>query len=391
MKTRIALLAAAFRSAVGVGPRSWRQRPTGAAQRPRIGAQPADVPQHRPVPAGRVDHRDRRARHAGARASLHDLRRVADRRPVEDRQQRHHRGRTSPTRSTSRRSARSPSRRRTRRSSGSAPANRPTRARRTPARACSSRSTAARRGSSWACPTRITSRASSFIRRIPDIVWVAAMGHLFSRNEERGVFRTTDGGKTLAEGALRRRRHRRDRPRDQPAVAEHPLRRDVREAPHAVAARARRPGHRPLSQRRRRREVAEARRRIADRHSRPHRHRHLSEESEHPLRGRRERESAAGRDGRGDRRLPDDAGGPRPRRQRRRVAVARRRATRRPAAAGPRPRRRRRASATRSTAATTAARRGARRTATTSTSPAARRRTRSISSRSTPAIRIIWS
>lgn len=30
----------------------------------------------------------------------------------------------------------------------------------------------------------------------PDIVYVAAMGHLFSPNEERGVFRTTDGGAT---------------------------------------------------------------------------------------------------------------------------------------------------------------------------------------------------
>ena len=30
----------------------------------------------------------------------------------------------------------------------------------------------------------------------PDIVYVAAMGHLFSTNEERGVFRTHDGGKT---------------------------------------------------------------------------------------------------------------------------------------------------------------------------------------------------
>jgi photosystem II stability/assembly factor-like uncharacterized protein len=30
----------------------------------------------------------------------------------------------------------------------------------------------------------------------PEIVYVAAMGHLFSRNEERGVFRTVDGGKT---------------------------------------------------------------------------------------------------------------------------------------------------------------------------------------------------
>src|SRR5215510_11583766 len=30
----------------------------------------------------------------------------------------------------------------------------------------------------------------------PDIVYVAAMGHLFSTNEERGVFKTIDGGKT---------------------------------------------------------------------------------------------------------------------------------------------------------------------------------------------------
>ena len=30
----------------------------------------------------------------------------------------------------------------------------------------------------------------------PDVVYVAAMGHLFSKNEERGVFRTRDGGKT---------------------------------------------------------------------------------------------------------------------------------------------------------------------------------------------------
>jgi len=30
----------------------------------------------------------------------------------------------------------------------------------------------------------------------PDIVWVASMGHLFSENEERGIFKTTDGGKS---------------------------------------------------------------------------------------------------------------------------------------------------------------------------------------------------
>ena len=33
-------------------------------------------------------------------------------------------------------------------------------------------------------------------RTDPDIVYVAAMGHLWGPNEERGVFRTTDGGKT---------------------------------------------------------------------------------------------------------------------------------------------------------------------------------------------------
>jgi photosystem II stability/assembly factor-like uncharacterized protein len=30
----------------------------------------------------------------------------------------------------------------------------------------------------------------------PDIAWVAAMGHLYSPNKERGVYKTTDGGKT---------------------------------------------------------------------------------------------------------------------------------------------------------------------------------------------------
>ncbi|HEX5652003.1 MAG TPA: hypothetical protein VFX58_02950 [Chitinophagaceae bacterium] len=32
--------------------------------------------------------------------------------------------------------------------------------------------------------------------RNPDIVWVAVMGHLFGPNEERGIYKTTDGGKS---------------------------------------------------------------------------------------------------------------------------------------------------------------------------------------------------
>ncbi len=30
----------------------------------------------------------------------------------------------------------------------------------------------------------------------PDVVWVAAMGHLFTPNEMRGIFKTADGGKS---------------------------------------------------------------------------------------------------------------------------------------------------------------------------------------------------
>ncbi len=54
-------------------------------------------------------------------------------------------------------------------------------------------------GKSW---TNMGLKDSQHIARIvidptnPDVVYVAAMGHLYSRNAERGVFRTTDGGRT---------------------------------------------------------------------------------------------------------------------------------------------------------------------------------------------------
>jgi photosystem II stability/assembly factor-like uncharacterized protein len=54
-------------------------------------------------------------------------------------------------------------------------------------------------GKTW---TNMGLRDSLHIARIvihptnPDIVYVAAMGHLFSANTERGVFKTTDGGRT---------------------------------------------------------------------------------------------------------------------------------------------------------------------------------------------------
>ncbi|HEX4568341.1 MAG TPA: hypothetical protein VH138_17025, partial [Vicinamibacterales bacterium] len=54
-------------------------------------------------------------------------------------------------------------------------------------------------GKTW---TNMGLRDSQHIARIaidpvnPDIVYVAAMGHLYSQNEERGVFKTTNGGQT---------------------------------------------------------------------------------------------------------------------------------------------------------------------------------------------------
>ena len=53
--------------------------------------------------------------------------------------------------------------------------------------------------------TQIGLRETQSIARIvvhptnPDIVWVAAPGHLFGPNAERGVFKSTDGGKTWAK------------------------------------------------------------------------------------------------------------------------------------------------------------------------------------------------
>lgn len=53
--------------------------------------------------------------------------------------------------------------------------------------------------------THIGLRETQSIARVvvhptnPDIVWVAAVGHLFGSNENRGVFKTTDGGKTWSK------------------------------------------------------------------------------------------------------------------------------------------------------------------------------------------------
>ena len=112
----------------------------------------------------------------------------------------------------SRRSARSPSRRRTPTSSTSAPA-RPTCATRSrSATACTSPPTPARRGRTSASTTRGRSAASSSIRAIPNVVFVAALGHVYGPNPDRGVYPLARRRRDVAEGALQERRRRRDRP-----------------------------------------------------------------------------------------------------------------------------------------------------------------------------------
>lgn len=54
-------------------------------------------------------------------------------------------------------------------------------------------------GQSWSNVGLFDSHHISAVRIDPkneNVVWVGAMGHLYSQNEQRGVFKTTDGGKT---------------------------------------------------------------------------------------------------------------------------------------------------------------------------------------------------
>ena len=52
--------------------------------------------------------------------------------------------------------------------------------------------------------------------RNPNIVFVAALGHVYGPNPDRGMYRSKDGGETWEKVLYKRRKHRRDRRRHRP-------------------------------------------------------------------------------------------------------------------------------------------------------------------------------
>ena len=159
--------------------------------RPRL-HQGAQVAHDRTV--SRRPHEGRRRRPEPAERVLH---RRGERRRVEDHRLRPHVEADLRRAADRARSARSTSRleserhlRRERARDCSAPTSRP-------ATASTSRPTPARRGRTSVCATGSRFRRSPSIRAIPTALFVAVLGHPYGPNAERGIFRSTDGGRTF--------------------------------------------------------------------------------------------------------------------------------------------------------------------------------------------------
>ena len=129
----------------------------------------------------------------------------------------------------------------------------------------------------------------------PDTVWVAALGHLATPNQERGVFKTIDGGRTWQQvlyvgdrvGAVDLVRDPRNRRR--------PLRRHLRASAPRLGHQRWRSRHRHLQDDRWRGNVEGTHQRAAQRPDGPHRHRYLPHQARHALRRLRQPQPATGR------------------------------------------------------------------------------------------------
>ena len=126
--------------------------------------------------------------------------------------------------------------------------------------------------------------------RNPNIVYVAVMGHLFGPNRERGLFKTTDGGKTWTNTKFI------DEDTGFTEVVMHPANPEILFAASyqrrrvAVGLQWRRSRQRPLEDDRRRQELEEARGgRAAGGSARPDRRHHLPDEAQRDVRADRSR------------------------------------------------------------------------------------------------------
>ena len=118
-------------------------------------------------------------------------------------------------------------------------------------------STAARPGSSSGFTTPDRSAPSASIRPIRTSSGSRRTGDAFKTNAERGVFKTTDGGQDLEEGAVRQRRRRRDGRRAAAGQPERRLCLDVAARAQAVDDHQRLARRRLLQEHRRRRALHE--------------------------------------------------------------------------------------------------------------------------------------
>ena len=92
----------------------------------------------------------------------------------------------------------------------------------------------------------------------PNIVYVAAAGHLFGPNAERGIYKTTDGGKSLDARQVHRQRHRLHRHGHAPVGPQCDLGGVVSAPPPAVGVQRRWSGERNLAHGRRRENLDES-------------------------------------------------------------------------------------------------------------------------------------
>ena len=89
----------------------------------------------------------------------------------------------------------------------------------------------------------------------PNIVYVAAMGHLFGPNAERGLYKSMDGGKTWKKSKFIDNYHRLYGCRDRSGESEESLRGLLQPLAHVVGIQRRRSGFRPVEDHGRRRHL----------------------------------------------------------------------------------------------------------------------------------------